>query len=440
MTHDEFIERLSQINPTIKITSTFISTKHKVNCECTICHHRWQATGANLLYNKNGCQICQINKKAEQLRTPRDILEPKIFNLTEGKIILIDYIKHGIRLHCSVCGCDFEKPITNFLQFPTCPICSGRQCVDGINDLWTTNPSLAQMLLRLEDGHKYTVCQGNQKLDWLCACGYIVNKSIYQVKKFGIRCPMCGDGWSFGSKFTFRLLTQLHVEFENEKTFLWSCNKIYDFYMPNLNCIIEVDGEQHYNHTFASVGGDTYEEIHENDIFKEKLAKENGIEYYIHINATTPTLKHMSKSILNSEFKNIVDLSNVDWNDCGVFAQKSMLYEICEMWNDGMKYRDIRNKLKISNPTIKKYLRYGDELGFCKYSHEISIIRNKSSAVQCITTGEIFEQMKQAEEKYETQHISNCCRGISQYAGCLPSGEKLQWRYVENNLITGESV
>ena len=63
--------------------------------------------------------------------------------------------------------------------------------------------------------------------------------------------------------------------------------------------------------------------------------------------------------------------------------------------------------------------------------------RNKSphaKKVKCITTGEIFDCIKDAEEKYgvANQNISACCKGKQKSAGKHPvTKEKLVWEYVE---------
>ena len=54
--------------------------------------------------------------------------------------------------------------------------------------------------------------------------------------------------------------------------------------------------------------------------------------------------------------------------------------------------------------------------------------------VICITTGEIFEYIKQAAEKYGVykQSISACCKGKLKTAGKDPiTGEKLKWKYID---------
>ena len=57
----------------------------------------------------------------------------------------------------------------------------------------------------------------------------------------------------------------------------------------------------------------------------------------------------------------------------------------------------------------------------------------QAKKVICITTGETFNCILEAEEKYNVNQssISKCCKGKLKSAGKLPTGEKLVWRYAE---------
>ena len=53
--------------------------------------------------------------------------------------------------------------------------------------------------------------------------------------------------------------------------------------------------------------------------------------------------------------------------------------------------------------------------------------------VKCVTTGEVFNTMKEACEKYKvnTSHMCDCCKGKRKSAGKHPvTKEKLIWEYV----------
>ena len=57
----------------------------------------------------------------------------------------------------------------------------------------------------------------------------------------------------------------------------------------------------------------------------------------------------------------------------------------------------------------------------------------RARKVKCITTGETFDTIIEASEKYSVckNNICRCCRGKSKSAGKHPvTGEKLVWKYV----------
>ena len=58
MTHDEFIERLSIVNPDIEILGKYINSKTPVLCKCKIDGNEWCASPNNLLSYK-GCPRCK---------------------------------------------------------------------------------------------------------------------------------------------------------------------------------------------------------------------------------------------------------------------------------------------------------------------------------------------------------------------------------------------
>ena len=57
--------------------------------------------------------------------------------------------------------------------------------------------------------------------------------------------------------------------------------------------------------------------------------------------------------------------------------------------------------------------------------------RTRYRQVMCVTTGETFNTIKDAAEKYKVHatNISQCCRGNIKHAGQL-DGTPLEWRYI----------
>ena len=58
--------------------------------------------------------------------------------------------------------------------------------------------------------------------------------------------------------------------------------------------------------------------------------------------------------------------------------------------------------------------------------------RPRYRSVICITTGEVFNTIKDAVKKYHVHatNISQCCRGNMKHTGKLPDGTPLEWQYI----------
>lgn len=56
----------------------------------------------------------------------------------------------------------------------------------------------------------------------------------------------------------------------------------------------------------------------------------------------------------------------------------------------------------------------------------------KKISVICLTTGEIFDSILSAENKYNAKTISLVCRNINSYSGVLSNGVKLKWMYLSD--------
>lgn len=340
--------------------------------------------------------------------------------------------------------------------------------------MWTTNPELASMLKNKDDGYRY-FATGSQKVDWICpCCGLeIKNKIINNVNMYGLACPRCSDGMSFPEKFVYEMLCQLDCDFIHDRTTDWSGNKRYDFYVPSINLIIETNGIQHYNSSFASQHDETrnartLEEEIANDKNKKELAIDNGIKHYIELDCRKSDFDYIKSSIINSELITLFDLSNMDWNKCFKATTTSNVVLCANLWNDGMKNtKDISNctgihissvisnlkkaaksglcdyvvnyeKLKskdekivkvcdlwnsgihdvikiskitdISKPYTIKLLKIGNDRNICNYHGQQR--RNNGKALLCIETKHIYDSIASVKKDgYNPSSVSNCCNG-----------------------------
>jgi len=337
------------------------------------------------------------------------------------------------------CKEEFDLNWKDTQQLSICPYCAGMRT--GLsNCIATRRPDLIKYFKNKEDAFKYTI-HSDRMISVVCPdCGFGKNIMIGRLTNRGISCPKCGDGVSYPEKFISNILDQLTTKFEFHKRFDWSNNKEYDFYIPILNIIIETHGLQHYKETsWISVGGRTLEAEQENDILKKELALKNNFEY-IEIDCRYSKLDFIKQSILNCDLPQLLNFQeeDIDWLKCHEYAVSNLVKITCDLWNKGDNLKRLMSKLKLSDSTLKKYLKQGTQLGLCDYNPHKEVIKNYkniSKQIICLNTNEIFNSITEAHNKYNilVSNISVCCRNIKKSAGKHPiTGEKLIWMYYED--------
>lgn len=310
------------------------------------------------------------------------------------------------------------------------------------NSILVTHPHLIKFLVNKDDGLKYSV-GSTKKIVLKCIdCGFEKEKSIYDWVKKGFGCPRCSDGVSYPEKFLFGFVEQLNLLFQTQlskTTFKWCKNYKYDFYIPNLNCIIETHGLQHYKE--KDNNWDSLKKIQQNDKNKEQLAKENGIKYYIILDCRESNINWIKDSIIQSELSNLLNFKeeDINWLKCHEYACSNRVKTVCDLWKLEIKNTlEISNQLKINRSTIIKYLKQGNKLGWCDYNPK-EILGHKEylyKKIICLTTNEIFNSILDASNKYDIQKtsISACCRKeINKSAGKHPkTGDNMIWMFYKD--------
>jgi hypothetical protein len=342
---------------------------------------------------------------------------------------------------CPVCKSEYPMEVRNRTNNKcNCPYCHGAR-VNDTNCLWTTHPEIAKLLKNPQRGYEITAGK-NKKEDFICIdCGYEQRKTVNDVSNQGFTCR-CGDGLKYPEKFTMAFLDQLNTEYETQKTFEWSSNKRYDFYIEKLyNLIIEVHGQQHYNGSFETAGGRSLEQEVENDKIKMQLALENNINYII-IDCRKSELEYMKKSFINSELSDIFNLNNIDWLGCHEFALNSLVKVVCDHWSTTKDTSEIGKIVNLSRTTVVRYLNKGASLGWCptydpkeeaRKTREINLMRSQKERrigiVQLNKYGEFIGEWESAAEVYRRLGINNIptvLKGRQKTAGGF------KWMYKED--------
>ena len=284
-------------------------------------------------------------------------------------------------------------------------------------------PDLWECLVDKTD--KNICCNSTQRRDWLCSiCKNTIKdvsvRNMHKRRK-GCVCPSCNSSISYGEKVIYNILMQLNQEFEMHKTFSWSDNREYDFYM-NDNCIIEVHGIQHYKYSFLNTKGRSLEEEIDNDIYKEKLAKANGVENYIIIDALESNIDYIKNSIEQSELCNVLKLSLIDWEQVSLCACSNLHMQVINMWNQGEKDLNVLSKqTKYSKNAIRNILkRYCNLLTYAYEDYynkdilkkEIEVYKNGKLIATYTSTQELCNRsIEDFGIQFDYRNISAVCKG-----------------------------
>jgi len=358
---------------------------------------------------------------------------PVIF--LEGQI----YSGHKTRFKviCKKCGELFVISWDNLYYGYGCPYCINHK-INSDNCLAAKRPDLIKYF---EDAAlpNSIAPKSNKRISLICPeCGQKRKMKAYDLFRNGFYCKFCSDGVSVPEKFVSNLLSNFNFEFILQYSPAWSLNKRYDFFIEDLNLIIETHGEQHY---IDKARSRTFIEEQQNDIIKEELAKENGYEYII-IDCRRSSLEWLRENI-TKQLSPFLNFSEIDWEGVYKKSQNSLCVESWKLWKEGgMTTFTIADKIKINRKTVGTYLKRGTKLGVidydpvqqqCKGSGEESYKKRRKPVNQYSLSGEFIREWSSAQEVYKQLGIhygsvSACALGKAKRGG------QFIWRFVNEPL------
>lgn len=126
----------------------------------------------------------------------------------------------------------------------------------------------------------------NSKEKWKCLeCYHVWVTTLNHITTKGTGCPRCANGNTKGETYTRELMEEYGVEFQSQKKFpdLKRIRDLsYDFYIPNMNILIECQGIQHYEPStffYGENAEEVFADQQERDHLKKEYARKNG--YYL---------------------------------------------------------------------------------------------------------------------------------------------------------------
>lgn len=408
---------------------------------CQSCGSKHNGERANLTrLNKSESleHWCKLNLTNEQYINFINRWDIDKNRCTPDEVTFSSHGKNGFYFKCLDCPEHIsEKKNIHAFVYNKCRDIICNQCMS----VYSRRYDLVQYFINIEDSKKYTL-GSNVKVPMICP--FCHSKKMYEISKLsvhGFSCSFCNDSISYPNKFISSVLSQLNIEYDTEKRFDW-CHflfkgkdriGVYDFYFKINDCeyIIEADGLWHFQDNTLS--GIIKEESNLIDIEKENLAQKNGIKV-IRIICTKSEAEFIKNEILHSDLNKLLNLSNVDWNECDKHAISSLLRNACDLYNQNYSREDISKQLHICNTTVLEYLKRGAKIGLCNY--ETRMMRK----IICLNTKEVFRCSNDADSKYNINHwsILKNAKGMSGYAGKTSFGEKMHWKYYDEYLKSNE--
>lgn len=291
--------------------------------------------------------------------------------LTDGTIATR---KPFIKIRCKKCNAEFDIRYDYFKNdMSICPCCNPYlRLPKKEKSIAYLSPDIAKMITEDENGEKisfedcYKISNSSSmKFKFRCEfCNQVGDlRSLKQIVQHGYACPYCRDGMSTPNKFMTELLKALNIDFYSEKTFKWSDRRRYDFYLPSLKMIIEMNGIQHYEE--SKLTNRSLIEERENDMIKKELALKNGVKKYITIDCRYSTFDFIRKNTIK-ELEDILNLNDIDWNDVWLKCQEKIVIKTWDLYNKGLSTKEISEILNIGKTTVLRYLHKGESIGKCK--------------------------------------------------------------------------
>lgn len=281
---EQFRSELALVHPNLIPNDTYVNGKTKYHCICKVHNCDVYKTPQKMLLNNQGCNQCSIERNKCATRYTHETFCAKVKVIHPNINILSQYknIKTEIDVACMDCGHKWSPKAEWLLQKSkyVCPKCAG-------NAIKTPEQFKSEIAI----SHPYLTLltdysRSSKKVHVLCnrcGCDFWVTPNKLQQ---GQNCTCMAE--SHGENRIRTFLDSNNIMYESQKTFddlvgMSGFRKLsYDFYLPNINTLIEYQGLQHskpYNFGADLSEEDTqdrFEKQKVHDKLKKEYANKNG--------------------------------------------------------------------------------------------------------------------------------------------------------------------
>lgn len=195
------------------------------------------------------------------------------------------------KIKCPICGKSFETT-QNQLNRKARPVKQCQECSQKENNrriseigrkttLQLEGKTFGKLTVLYKTDKRY-----NGNVVWHCKCNCKLQREVDVLGKDLVRghIKSCGCLTSFGEERVMEILTKLKIDFVKEKTYSDLVNPEtnqllrFDFYLPQYNCLIEYDGEQHF--TYSGAGWNS-KDNYEKTVYRDGLKNQYCIDHNI---------------------------------------------------------------------------------------------------------------------------------------------------------------
>jgi very-short-patch-repair endonuclease len=250
-----------------------LNSMTKLDSWCNYCSH-------DNLCDHDDCYFCYINSFASHERSKEWNYEK---NKKVPRQVFLKTNKEKYWFVCNNCKHDYKNfpvNITGDKQY-ICAYCTGhrlchKDCKMCYEHSFESHPRSKNWSKKNKKSPRDVFKHSHDKYIFDCdECLNEFSSRPHDIISKGSWCPVCKNKTEYT---LFIWLKETYGEVIKEMKFEWCKNILclpFDFYIPSLNLIIELDGIQHFE--YVKLWDNNPEEIRKRDKEKEDLAKLHGI-------------------------------------------------------------------------------------------------------------------------------------------------------------------
>lgn len=283
--HEQFIKDVyEKVGNEYTVLGKYKKAHEKVKIRHNTCGHEYLVDPASFLYGSR-CRECNRKILGDLKRKNHNDFVKECEHLVGNEYtVLSEYTATHIhvKMRHNDCGYEFDIMPSNFLRGRECPNCKGEKI--SKKKTHSHNEFEERVFELVGDEYKVlgTYERARKKiLMQHMICGYKYEVAPYHFAR-GTRCPMCNE--SKGERAIKEYLESINFKFEKEYSFPDCKNVIllrFDFAVFNkdgsLLCLIEYDGEQHFEPVHHFGGDKEFKLRKQRDQIKNKYCHDNNL-------------------------------------------------------------------------------------------------------------------------------------------------------------------